>query len=87
MAESGTSRPLLPEAIKNQIREAFVRRARADAGQIKVEVKNGEVVLRGHVPSSRERDQAEETAWAMPGVESVVNKLEVADDESDYIEL
>lgn len=78
---------LKPEAVKEQIVETFVRRARADAGQIKVEVRGDDVVLRGHVPTDRERNHAEEAAWAIAGVDSVVNELEVVGEESDFIEL
>lgn len=66
-----------PADIKERIEEAFRRSARLDAGQISIEMDGSEVTLRGEVRSWAERDQAQQTAWAAPGVLSVRNELAV----------
>lgn len=70
---------LVPSAsaadVKGQIEAAFKRSAEIDARRIKVEIKNGKVVLRGQVPSWAERNKAQEAAWRAPGVVSVENDL------------
>jgi osmotically-inducible protein OsmY len=63
--------------IKNKIRSAFARRARIDASQIVVESVDGKITLRGRVQSWSERRQAEDAAWAAPGVTRVEDNLVV----------
>jgi len=66
-----------PADIKERIAEAFRRSAILDAGQISIEMDGSEVTLRGEVRSWAERDQAQQTAWAAPGVLNVRNELAV----------
>jgi osmotically-inducible protein OsmY len=64
--------------IKTAIATALVRHAVLDAERCDVtSTTDGDVTLEGHVGSWGERKQAENVAWAAPGVRSVVNKLEV----------
>ncbi len=61
--------------IKYKIEEAFRRNAVIDAQGITVDAHGGEVTLRGEVRSWAEHDQAQQTAWAAPGVTHVKNEL------------
>jgi osmotically-inducible protein OsmY len=62
-------------AVKGQIEAALIRNARLDAGGIRVEVRDGNVTLRGTVHSWLEREEAERAAWCSPGVAEVNNEL------------
>jgi osmotically-inducible protein OsmY len=68
---------VVPAQIKNRIEEAFRRSAEVDAGRIVVAAEGGEVVLSGRVRSWAERDEAQQTAWAAPGVTRVTNNITV----------
>ena len=68
---------LAPESVKHRIEETFRRLAQVDAEHIIVDTAGSEVVLRGEVSSSSERDQAQRTAWSAPGVTNVKNELTV----------
>jgi len=61
--------------VKVKIESAFARRAHLDANRISVETSDGKVILRGSVPSWDEREQAEQAAWAAPGVAKVENHV------------
>jgi osmotically-inducible protein OsmY len=63
--------------VKQKIESAFKRSAEMDARRLLVEASNGKVCLKGHVKSWAERDEAEEAAWAAPGVVEVDNQLEI----------
>jgi osmotically-inducible protein OsmY len=63
--------------IKHGIEEAFRRNAIIDALSVRVEAQGSEVTLRGQVRSWSEHDQAEQTAWASPGVLNVKNEITV----------
>jgi osmotically-inducible protein OsmY len=63
--------------IKVRIEAAFQRLADVDAHNIAVDVAGSEITLRGEVRSWAERDQAQSTAWAAPGVTRVANELTV----------
>ena len=64
--------------VKAKIEAAFQRLAQLDANQISIEARDGKVILRGSVRSWDEKDQAEQAAWAAPGVIAVENHVIVA---------
>ncbi|HWL63203.1 MAG TPA: BON domain-containing protein [Steroidobacteraceae bacterium] len=66
-----------PAQIKHHIEEAFRRSAEVDASHISVLADGGQVVLSGKVRSWAERDEAQQTAWAAPGVTRVTNNITV----------
>lgn len=66
-----------PESIKAKIKRALERAADTDADQITVVVHGSEVTLNGTVRSFAEREDAERTAWAAPGVSEVHNRIKV----------
>jgi osmotically-inducible protein OsmY len=63
--------------IRAKIEHAFKRLAHIDANNISVGAAGSEVDLRGEVRSWAELDQAQQTAWAAPGVTNVKNELTV----------
>lgn len=63
--------------IEKKICAAFERHATMDAQQIKVEVSDNKVTLRGIVRSYAEREDAEAAAWAGPGITSVDNCITI----------
>jgi osmotically-inducible protein OsmY len=67
--------------IKQRIRESFITTAGHEADNIRLEVLGSKVVLRGSVKSHYEKEEAENTAWATPGVNEVENKIEVVYEE------
>ena len=67
-----------PSDVKKKIQAAFMRSAQLDADRISVESRDGEVILRGKVRSWAEREQAQKTAWAAPGVTQVKNEISVS---------
>lgn len=73
---------LLPQAdandIWNKVHAAFVRHADVDADKVTVTVRNDTVTLTGEVHSWHEREDAENAAWATPGVRNVKNDLSLA---------
>jgi osmotically-inducible protein OsmY len=64
--------------VKSRIETAFLRSAELDAQQLRVETRDGKVTLRGDVRSWSERQEAERTAWAAPGVTQVENLIAIA---------
>ncbi len=69
---------LPPVEIKRKIEEAFRRSAEVDAARITVASDGGTVTLSGTVRSWAERQEAERTAWATPGVVKVENHIVVS---------
>jgi osmotically-inducible protein OsmY len=63
--------------VKQKIEDAFKRHAVLDAKDIEVSVDNSTVILKGHVHSWQEREDASQAAWAAPGVMAVENHLAV----------
>lgn len=49
------------------------------AGQIQIEVDDGDVTLRGSLPSARHRASAEQDVWHVPGVFALHNQIVVTD--------
>jgi osmotically-inducible protein OsmY len=72
---------LSSENISRKISEAFHRSATIDAQRVSVEVAGTRAILKGKVRSFAELDDAEDAAWAAPGVTSVENKLELESEE------
>ena len=66
-----------PADIKERIEKALERDARIDAHGVRVEAEGGKVKLYGTVRSWAERKEAEEAAWAAPGVTQIENRLEI----------
>jgi osmotically-inducible protein OsmY len=63
--------------VTENIQAALKRRAEIDAGMIKVDALDGRVTLKGSVHSWFELKEAENAAWATPGVWSVDDRLAV----------
>jgi osmotically-inducible protein OsmY len=63
--------------LKHKIDESIKRHAGIDAEHITVRLDDGAVTLTGTVRSWAESHDAEQTAWAGPGVISVSNKLDI----------
>lgn len=66
-----------PAEVKDRIEAAFRRSADIDARRIQVDAKDSMITLRGKVRSWAERDEAEQAAWAAPGVLAVKDELVV----------
>lgn len=64
-----------PTLLHGQIENAFRRNAELEASHIDIAVAGGKVTLRGRVKTRWERDTAENSAWAAPGVTQVNNQL------------
>jgi osmotically-inducible protein OsmY len=63
--------------VKQKIEDAFKRHAVLDAKDIEVNVDRSTVILKGHVHSWQELEDASRAAWAAPGVIAVENRLSV----------
>jgi osmotically-inducible protein OsmY len=66
---------IAPMEIKRKIEDALRRAAEIDASRITVEAVGSEVILRGSVRSSAEREEAAKAAWRAPGVARVDNRI------------
>ena len=64
--------------VQTKIENALRRSAELDAHRITVEAKGGKVTLRGTVRAWVEREEAQQAAWAAPGVTEVDNRITVA---------
>jgi len=69
---------VFPSDLKQQIERALVRNAETDARNITIEVEGSKVILRGTVRSYAEKQAAEDTAWAAPGVTEVENRIVIS---------
>lgn len=67
--------PVSPAEVKSKIEAALKRNAELDAKQITVDTADGKVTLKGTVRSWTERMDAENAAWATPGVREVDDRL------------
>ena len=68
---------LSPSDVESAIDRAFERNALLDAERIEVKTSGGKVTLSGKVRNYAEREEAERVAWAVPGVSTVDNQLNV----------
>jgi len=66
------------KAVKADVERALERTSIADARKITVAVHGTEVTLSGTVHGWDERDLATNSAWGMPGVRKVIDKLTLA---------
>ena len=69
---------VFPSDLEQQIERALVRNAQTDARNITIEVEGSKVILRGTVRSYAEKQAAEDTAWAAPGVTEVENRIVIS---------
>jgi osmotically-inducible protein OsmY len=69
--------PVRTSDVAAKIEAAFRRSAQIDARRINVNMRDGTVILSGHVRSWAERREAERAAWAAPGVTQVDDRLAV----------
>lgn len=63
--------------LKNSAMEAINRDAGLDLKSVEVEIKNGNAVLMGEVPSAGDRQAAEEAIERIKGINSIRNELKV----------
>lgn len=68
---------IAPKDLKQKIQAALLRNATVDANNIQVEVIGSRVNLSGRVRSIAEKEDAEKTAWAAPGIIFVDNQIEI----------
>jgi osmotically-inducible protein OsmY len=64
--------------VKGRIEKALKRSAELDANSIRVTAAGGKVTLEGNVKAWYERDLAEKTAWAVPGVTFVEDRIQIS---------
>ena len=67
-----------PEEVRARIEEALERSAELDARRIRVEARDGKVILSGTVRSWVEREEAERAAWATKGVSDLENRITIS---------
>ena len=65
------------EALSKMVLDRLLADKKADLSGVKVVSNNGKVYLSGAVNSLDARDQARKIAWESPGVQSVINSLQV----------
>jgi len=65
------------ERIREEVNERLTDDPRIDASDIDVEVRSGEVILRGRVEERRDKRTAEEIIENLPGVKDVKNEIRV----------
>jgi osmotically-inducible protein OsmY len=66
-----------PAQVKEQVRAALERQAMGDAGSIQVDTIGSEVTLTGHASTWRTIVDAENAAWAAPGVTQVIDRVKL----------
>ena len=66
-----------PSSVKQAIEAAMRGNSEIDPRGIQVSAYENTVQLWGTVHSYRQREEAERVAWAAPGIDSVVNRIQV----------
>jgi len=74
------------ERITEDINEELTQDSELDASDVNIEVRNGEVILKGTVPDRESKRRAEEIAECCSGVKDVMNQLRIKRDESSESE-
>ena len=64
--------------VQDNLEAALQRQATAEARAIHVEISGGKVTLSGQASSWRSMANAEDAAWATPGVTQVVDRMQIA---------
>lgn len=67
-----------PTRVKENVEAALYRQAATDTDSIHVETSGGRVTLTGHASSWRVLKNAENAAWAAPGVTDVVDAITIS---------
>lgn len=67
-----------PKDLLDKIKTAFHRSADIDARRITIDALDGKVTLHGNVRSWAEKEEAQDVAWAAPGVMAVDNMITVS---------
>jgi osmotically-inducible protein OsmY len=70
--------PCDPKTVVEKINSAFHRHATLDASSIHVAIEGRKAVLTGEVRSWIEKKDAENAAWASPGIMAVDNRIKVS---------
>lgn len=65
------------ERIRDEIFDRLTRHGYVDATRVRVDVKNGEVILSGTVKDKMEKRMAEDTVEAVAGVKNIDNQIDV----------
>jgi BON domain len=74
------------ERITEDINEELTQDPELDASDVNIEVRNGEVVLKGTVPDRESKRRAEEIAESCSGVKDVMNQIRIKREESSESE-
>jgi osmotically-inducible protein OsmY len=67
-----------PVDINGNIEAVFSRSSEIDARRVRVETRDGKVILHGRGPILGQTGRGSHAAWAAPGVTAVENDLTVA---------
>ncbi len=66
-----------PDYLMHRIHDALARYAEDEASQVEVQVQDATATLRGRVKSWAEHAVVQHAAWSAPGIERVVNEVQV----------